>query len=201
MLLAALAGFGSGLSLIVVIGAQNAFVLRQGLRREHVFAICTLCAVADALLITLGVVGLGAVVERAPIALEIMRWAGVAFLLVYAAFALRRALKSSTLSTEGNAASLTLAAALAQAAAFTFLNPHVYLDTMLLLGSIANTYGPVLCWAFASGAATASIVWFFGLGYGARILTPLFAKPIAWRILDFIIAATMLFIALTLILR
>ncbi|MDR0848636.1 MAG: LysE/ArgO family amino acid transporter [Propionibacteriaceae bacterium] len=199
MLTAALAGLGSGFSLIVAIGAQNAFVLRQGIRREHIFAICLLCALSDAVLITLGIVGLGALVERAPIALDIMRWAGVVFLLAYAVFALKRAMKPKAMDVDSSAGTrLGLGAALAQAAAFTYLNPHVYLDTVMLLGSIANTHGPTLRWWFAAGAVTASVLWFFGLGYGARLLAPLFAKPLAWRVLDVLIAAVMVFIAVTL---
>jgi L-lysine exporter family protein LysE/ArgO len=200
MLSSVLAGFGSGMSLIVAIGAQNAFVLRQGIRRERVFAICLLCAASDALLITLGIAGLGVVVEQAPIALVILRWAGVAFLVAYAGFALRRAFRPAALVAEPAATpGLTLAAALTQAAAFTYLNPHVYIDTMLLLGGIANTHGPELSWLFAAGAVGASVVWFFGLGYGARLLAPLFAKPVAWRVLDTLIAAVMLGIAVTLV--
>jgi L-lysine exporter family protein LysE/ArgO len=196
---AGFAGLGSGLSLIVAIGAQNAFVLRQGLRREHVFWICLLCALSDAALISLGVVGLGAVVEAAPAAIEVLRWAGVAFLGVYACFALRRAVRASSM-TVNDGPSLALGAALAQAAAFTFLNPHVYLDTVLFLGSLANTHGPVLCWVFAAGATLGSFLWFFSLGYGARALTPLFAKPLAWRILDVLIAAVMAVLAISLVL-
>lgn len=200
MLTVALAGFGSGLSLIVAIGAQNAYVLRQGIRREHVFPICLLCALSDALLIAAGIVGLGALVERVPIALDIMRWAGVVFLLAYAVFAFRRAMKPSAMTIDSTTGKgLSLGAALAQAAAFTYLNPHVYLDTVMLLGSIANTHGTTLRWLFMGGAVTASFLWFFGLGYGARLLAPLFSKPIAWRILDVLIAAVMVAIAVTLI--
>jgi L-lysine exporter family protein LysE/ArgO len=158
--------------------------------------ICLVCAVSDALLITLGVIGAGEVVERAPAALQVMRWAGAAFLAVYAVLALRRAARPGALLAHATGArGLALGAAIGQTMAFTYLNPHVYLDTMVLLGSIANTHGPALRWAFAGGAATASFVWFFGLGYGARLLAPLFAKAVAWRVFDCVIAGTMLAIA------
>jgi L-lysine exporter family protein LysE/ArgO len=199
MLLALLAGFGSGMSLIVAIGAQNAFVLRQGIRREHVFPICALCATADALLITVGVLGLGVVADSgAAIALQIMRWAGVAFLVAYAMLAIRRALRPETLEAGDTRRATTLGVAMTQAVAFTFLNPHVYLDTVVLLGSLANTYGTTMRWAFVMGAVGASVSWFFGLGYGARLLAPVFTKPLAWRILDSLIAVVMLGIAVSL---
>ena len=196
----ALAGLGTGLSLIVAIGAQNAFVLRQGIRREHVFMVCLFCALSDAALITVGVLGLGAVAGAgAAFALEVMRWAGVVFLVVYAIFAIRRALKPAILDAGDTKVGITLTAAIAQGAAFTFLNPHVYLDTVVLLGSLANTYGETLRWAFAAGAVCASFVWFFGLGYGARLLAPAFSKPMSWRVLDSLIALVMIGIAASLI--
>ena len=198
MLTSLVAGFGTGLSLIVAIGAQNAFVLRQGIRREHVGAVAGLCALSDAALIVAGVLGIGTVVERAPVVLDIVRWGGVVFLLGYAVIALRRALRPEVLRAVADGAGTTLAAALTTAAALTFLNPHVYLDTVLLLGSIANQHGDDGRWDFATGAVLASLVWFFGLGYGARRLAPLFAKPVAWRVLDASIAAVMTLIALSL---
>ena len=198
MLTSLVAGFGTGLSLIVAIGAQNAFVLRQGIRREHVGAVAGLCALSDAALIVAGVLGIGTVVERAPVVLDVVRWGGVVFLLGYAVIALRRALRPEVLRAVADGAGTTLAAALATAAALTFLNPHVYLDTVLLLGSIANQHGDDGRWDFATGAVLASLVWFFGLGYGARRLAPLFAKPVAWRVLDASIAAVMTLIALSL---
>ena len=193
-----LAGLGSGLSLIVAIGAQNAFVLRQGLRREHVGAVALLCALADALLIGAGVLGIGTLVERAPVVLDVVRWGGVVFLLGYAGLALRRAVHPDGLSTGESRTRASLGTALAAAAALTFLNPHVYLDTVLLLGSIANQHGPDGRWVFAAGATLGSFAWFFGLGYGARRLAPLFAQPVAWRVLDGLIAVVMTLIALSL---
>jgi L-lysine exporter family protein LysE/ArgO len=187
------------MSLIVAIGAQNAFVLRQGIRREHVFPICALCATADALLITAGALGLGMVADSgAAVALQIMRWAGVAFLVAYAMLAIRRAVKPAILEAGDTGKATPLGAALTQAVAFTFLNPHVYLDTVVLLGSLANTYGTTMRWAFVVGAVGASVSWFFGLGYGARLLAPVFTRPLAWRILDSLIAVVMLGIAVSL---
>jgi L-lysine exporter family protein LysE/ArgO len=193
-----LAGLGSGLSLIVAIGAQNAFVLRQGIRREHVGPVALLCALADALLVGAGVLGIGALVEQAPVVLDVVRWGGVAFLLGYAALALRRAVHTEALRAGESGAGASLKAALTTAAALTFLNPHVYLDTVLLLGSIANQHGDDGRWVFAVGAALGSFAWFFGLGYGARRLAPLFAQPTAWRVLDGLIAVVMTLIALSL---
>lgn len=198
MLTTLLAGLGTGLSLIVAIGAQNAFVLRQGIRREHVGPVALLCALADALLIGAGVLGIGTLVERAPVVLDVVRWGGVAFLLCYAQLALRRAVHPDALRAGASGTGASLRAALATAAALTFLNPHVYLDTVLLLGSIANQHGDNGRWLFATGAALASFGWFFGLGYGARRLAPLFAKPMAWRVLDGLIAVVMTLIALSL---
>lgn len=192
-----LIGIGSGLSLIMAIGAQNAFVLRQGIRREHVLPVVLICGLTDALLETLGVAGIGFVVERAPIVLEIVRWGGVVFLLWYAWTAVRRAMKPEGMivdqSANGTAGSLkrTVLACLA----ITYLNPHVYLDTMVLMGSIGNAQGDPEKWWFAAGGAIASVVWFFALGYGARLLTRFFATPRSWQVLDGIVAAVMLVIA------
>jgi L-lysine exporter family protein LysE/ArgO len=182
-----IAGFGAGASLIIAIGSQNAFVLRQGIRREHVLPIA-------------GVAGIGAIVQAAPIALEIIRWAGAAFLVGYAIFAARRAFKPSALQAAPENTT-SLKAAIATALALTWLNPHVYLDTVVVLGSIANAWAPEYRWFFAAGACLASIVWFTALGYGARLLAPVFSKPTAWRILDASIAVVMLVLALSLILR
>ena len=198
MITTLLAGLGSGLSLIVAIGAQNAFVLRQGIRREHVGPVALLCALADALLIGAGVLGIGTVVEQAPVALDVVKWGGVAFLLSYAALALRRAVHTEVLWAGESRSGVSVKAALTTAAALTFLNPHVYLDTVLLLGSIANQHGDDGRWAFAAGASLGSFAWFFGLGYGARRLAPLFAQPMAWRVLDALIAVVMTLIALSL---
>ena len=198
MLTTLLAGLGSGLSLIVAIGAQNAFVLRQGIRREHVGPVALLCALADALLIAAGVLGIGTLVERAPAVLDVVRWGGVSFLLCYAALALHRAVHPEVLRAGESRDGVSLGAALTTAAALTFLNPHVYLDTVLLLGSIANQHGDDGRWVFAAGAALGSFAWFFGLGYGARRLAPLFANVVAWRVLDALIALVMTVIALSL---
>lgn len=193
-----LTGFATGLSLIVAIGAQNAFVLRQGLRREHVLPVAALCATADALLVTAGVAGVGTLVESAPLVVDVLRWGGVAFLLAYAALALRRALRPGALVVEDRAPSRLLPV-LGTAAALTFLNPHVYLDTVLLLGSIAAQHGPDGRWVFAAGAVIASVVWFFGFGLGARRLAPLFTRPAAWRVVDLLVAAVMVAVAVGLV--
>jgi len=198
MLLTALAGFGFGLSLIVAIGAQNAFVLRQGLRREHVLAVVVVCAVSDAVLILLGIAGAGAVIASAPVVLTVVRYAGAAFLFAYGVFAARRALRPTALTADGPAVRSSLAATLATVLALTWLNPHVYLDTVVLLGSIANTHGDDRWW-FGIGAVLGSIVWFTALGFGARLLQPVFARPAAWRVLDAIIAVVMVALAVSLL--
>lgn len=187
-------GFLIGGSLIIAIGAQNAFVLRQGIKREHVFAVALFCGLSDALLIALGVAGLGVLIERVPGLLLGVTLFGIAFLVWYGLKAARRALAPSALEV-GEGRPLTLAEALGACAAFTLLNPHVYLDTVILVGSLAAPYSGPARWAYGFGAASASFVWFFSLAYGARFLTPLFAKPIAWRFLDAIIACIMFLIA------
>jgi len=196
--LAALAGAGFGLSLIVAIGGQNAFVLRQGLRREHVFTIVAICALSDALLIVLGVLGLGSLIAGVPVVLNIIEIAGGLFLVTYGVLAAKRAVKPGELTTDPSGAPLKWGAAVATVLALTYLNPHVYLDTVLLLGSVAGTYGDNRWW-FAAGAAMGSIVWFSALGFGARLLRPVFAKPVAWRILDAVIAVVMCAIGLSLL--
>ena len=198
MILSALAGFGFGLSLIVAIGAQNAFVLRQGLRREHVLAVVLVCALSDAALILLGIAGAGAVFAVFPAALVVVRYAGAAFLLVYAFLAARRAWRPAAREAGVPAVRTSLAAALATCLALTWLNPHVDLDTVVLLGSVANAHGDDRWW-FGLGAALGSIVWFTALGYGARLLQPVFARPAAWRVLDAVIAVTMVAIAVSLV--
>ena len=198
MILAALSGLGFGLSLIVAIGAQNAFVLRQGLRREHVVPVVAICALSDAILIVVGVGGLGTVVQLAPWLLVVVRVAGAAFLLGYGFLAARRALRASTLTADSDGAATTLRTAVLTVLALTWLNPHVYLDTVVLLGSVAGTHGDNRWW-FALGAAIASVAWFSALGFGARLLRPLFARPISWRILDGVIALVMTAIAVSLI--
>jgi L-lysine exporter family protein LysE/ArgO len=230
--LAVFAGLGFGLSLIVAIGAQNAFVLRQGLLRRHVGAVVAVCALSDVALIALGIGGLGAVFQQLPVLMTIARIGGAAFLVVYGVLAARRALRPSALladeaqpetastaatdrsgpdaSTEPDAgtgprtrtrasvATGSLAATITTCLALTWLNPHVYLDTVVLLGSVANSHGDSR-WIFGAGAALGSVLWFTALGYGARLLQPLFARPAAWRVLDGVIALVMTAIAVTLL--
>ena len=193
-----LAGFGFGLSLIVAIGAQNAFVLRQGLLRKHVLAVVAVCALSDALLILLGIGGAGIVFTALPWLTTVVRIAGAAFLLTYAVLAARRAIKPKAMDAADPQASPTLLPTVLTVLALTWLNPHVYLDTVVLLGSVANTRGEAR-WLFGAGAAVASIVWFTALGYGARLLQPIFARPSAWRVLDAIIALVMASIAASLL--
>ncbi|MFF5483293.1 LysE/ArgO family amino acid transporter [Streptomyces sp. NPDC012935] len=194
----AAAGFGTGLSLIVAIGAQNAFVLRQGIRREAVLAVVGICALSDALLITLGVAGVGAVVVAWPGVLTAVAWVGGAFLLCYGALAARRAFKpGGALLTDGEAAGSRRRAVLT-CLAMTWLNPHVYLDTVFLLGTVAADRGPMR-WTFGLGAVLASLCWFAALGFGARLLSRHLAKPAAWRVLDGLVAATMIVLGATLI--
>jgi L-lysine exporter family protein LysE/ArgO len=189
MLTAVLAGFFLGGSLIIAIGAQNAFVLRQGLLRQHVFSLVLFCAVSDAALILLGVAGFGEAIKAAPSLLKAVTWGGAAFLFWYGFTAFRRAMSTNALDT-GHGAGMSLKAALAQGAAFTWLNPHVYLDTVVLVGGISTTFGDNRWW-YALGAATASFAWFFALGYGARLLIPVFRKPVAWKALDILIGCVM----------
>jgi len=202
VILSLLVGAGSGLSLIVAIGAQNAFVLRQGIRREHVLPVVLICGLTDAVLETLGVAGIGLVIERAPILLGIVRWGGVVFLLWYAWSAARRAMRPEALvADDGDAGSRagSLRRTVLACLAITYLNPHVYLDTMVLMGSIGNAQGDPARWWFVAGGALASIVWFFVLGYGARALTRFFATPRSWQVLDWIVAVIMLVIAARLV--
>ncbi|NJC24304.1 L-lysine exporter family protein LysE/ArgO [Arthrobacter pigmenti] len=199
MLDSTLTGFVAGLSLIIAIGSQNAFVLRQGLRRSHVALVVAVCALSDIALITLGVGGLGVVIEHAPVLLEVIRWAGAAFLLGYAVLAGLRAVRGEQLDVTKGRGCGSWRTALATCLALTWLNPHVYLDTVLLLGSLASTHGIQGRWWFAIGACAGSIVWFTALGVGARYLAPLFNRRLAWRILDGVIAAVMLALAISLI--
>ena len=188
-----LPGFLTGLALIVAIGAQNAFVLRQGLLRSHVGVVVAICAVSDAVLIAAGVAGIGTVVEEAPVALDVVRWLGVAFLTWYGVTALLRARHAEGLAAARASAGGRRTAVLT-AVALTWLNPHVYLDTVLLLGSVANQHGGDRWW-FALGAVLGSVVWFTGLGYGARRAAGWLSSPRAWRVLDVLIGLTMLAIA------
>ncbi|GAA4204472.1 LysE/ArgO family amino acid transporter [Actinocatenispora rupis] len=197
-LLAALSGLGFGLSLIVAIGAQNAFVLRQGLRREYVAVVVVVCTASDVVLIAAGVGGLGAVVRALPQVLVAARIAGAAFLLGYAVLAARRALRPGVLAAETTGRRVALPAVLATSLALTWLNPHVYLDTVVLLGSVAATHGAYRWW-FGAGAVVASTIWFVALGYGAGLLRPLFSRPATWRVLDGAIALIMLAVAALLV--
>ncbi|MEV5847154.1 LysE/ArgO family amino acid transporter [Streptomyces sp. NPDC048179] len=198
-LTAAAAGFGSGLSLIVAIGAQNAFVLRQGVRRDAVLAVVGICALSDAVLIALGVGGVGAIVVAWPDAVRAVGLIGGVFLLCYGVLAARRVLRPGTgaLVAEGEAAGSRRRAVLT-CLAMTWLNPHVYLDTVFLLGSLAADRGD-LRWTFGLGAALASLCWFAALGFGARLLGRYLARPAAWRVLDGLVALTMIGLGLMLV--
>ena len=199
LLLHAASGFGMGISLIAAIGAQNAFVLRQGIRRERVLVIVAICALSDALLIALGIGGIGFVIERMPVALDVVRFAGAAFLFAYGLLAAKRVFSPRALAGESGGAAMPLWSVIATCLALTWLNPHVYLDTVLLLGSVASGHGTSGRWWFGAGAIVASIVWFAGLGFGARLLRGVFAKPVAWRVLDGIIAAVMIALGIQLL--
>jgi L-lysine exporter family protein LysE/ArgO len=194
---ALLAGFFLGGSLIIAIGAQNAFVLRQGLHKQHVFALALFCAVSDATLILLGVAGFGEAIKAAPTLLKAVTWGGAVFLLWYGFTAFRRAMQANALQT-GQGGGLLLRAAIAQCAAFTWLNPHVYLDTVVLVGGISTTFGDNRWW-YALGAVAASFIWFFALAYGARLLTPVFQNPAAWKVLDLGIGCVMVMLAIKLL--
>jgi L-lysine exporter family protein LysE/ArgO len=196
----AAAGLGTGLSLIVAIGAQNAYVLRQGVRREHVGAIVTICAASDAVLITAGIGGLGAVVRSVPTAVTAIAWIGAVFLVTYGILAAKRAWKQSEHLDSGGPADKSLRSAVLTSLALTWLNPHVYLDTVLLLGTVGNSYGGTR-WYFAAGAVTGSVLWFSGLGFGAGRLGRLLARPKAWRVLDGVIAVTMIMLGVTMATR
>ena len=201
MFTASLDGLLTGFSLIVAIGAQNAFVLRQGLRKEHVVPVVTICMLSDFALITAGVSGVGAIVHHAAWALLAIRWFGVVFLTGYGLSAAWRARRPAALSAggpSGRGVVVPLAPTVRRTLALTWLNPHVYLDTVVLLGSIANTHGPSGRWWFAVGTCVASTLWFCGLGYGARFAARPLTTPRAWQILDLLIAATMLAIAVEL---
>jgi len=184
-----IAGFLSGAVLIIAIGAQNSFVLRQGIRREHVLPVVLICALADALLIAAGIAGMGALIQSAPMVVTVTRYGGAAFLLAYGWIAAKRALHPQPLTVDDKVGA-SLGVAVATCLAFTFLNPHVYLDTVILLGSLANNRGAGK-WYFWLGAVLSSFTWFFSLGFGARLLRPLFNRAAAWRVLDTLIAATM----------
>jgi L-lysine exporter family protein LysE/ArgO len=213
-----LAGLGLGFSLIVAIGAQNLFVLRQGVRREHLLVVAAICAISDAILIVLGVSGIGLVLTAVPWLVEAVRWAGAAFLVGYGLLAARRAWRPSgeALEVAESTASAHDASAdtpgrvvtaprtrliptMLTCLALTWLNPHVYLDTVFLVGTVANSHGDDR-WVFAAGAMIASVLWFFGLALGARYLGRWLSTPRAWRILDAVIAVVMIAIAIGLVL-
>lgn len=200
ILSAALSGLLLGASLIIAIGAQNAFILRQGLLRSHVFILCLICAVSDTLLIAAGVAGLGTLVAGSPMLLSVVTLGGALFLGAYSLLAFRRAFHPHGMEAV-KPERMTLKAAVATCLAFTFLNPHVYLDMVVLIGSLSATHHGIARIAYSAGASLASFIWFFGLGYGARLLEPVFAKPAAWRALDGIIGVVMGLLALGLVLR
>ncbi|MGC5171338.1 LysE/ArgO family amino acid transporter [Microbacterium sp. DT81.1] len=213
------AGFALGLSLIVAIGAQNVFVLRQGIRREHVLAVVLVCALSDAVLIIAGITGVGLALEAVPWLVDAARWLGAAFLIAYGILAARRAWRPSGAVLDAGAsgetapnpgmhgtvavrtgvgASTALAPAVLTCLALTWLNPHVYLDTVFLLGSIGSTHGDGR-WLFAAGAVVASFTWFFALGFGARYLGRWLNSPLSWRVLDAIIAVVMIALGVSLV--
>jgi L-lysine exporter family protein LysE/ArgO len=196
-----LEGFGLGATLIIAIGAQNAFVLRQGLLRQHVFITALICFLCDVTLITLGVAGLGAVIEAAPVLLKIMTWGGATFLFIYGLRSFRNAFKPQKLEAENysDKPATSVRSTVFAVLAFSLLNPHVYLDTVILLGGLGARHPAAERPSFILGATTASLIWFFGLAYGASLLTPLFRKPVTWRVLDVLIGCVMWLIAARLV--
>ena len=198
MLTAYMNGFGVAFSLILAIGAQNAFVLKQGLRREHVLPIVLVCAVSDAVLISVGVFGFAALTGFLPALAPVMLWLGAAFLFAYGAFSFWRAWQGGAALDPATGAGLSLRAAVLFCLAITWLNPHVYLDTVLLIGSIASRFQGAQ-FAFWAGAVTSSFTFFFALGFGARLLAPIMARPASWRVLEVLIGCIMWAIALGLI--
>ena len=186
-------GVLSGFALIIAIGAQNAFVIRQGLQRQHVLTVVLFCAISDALLIAAGTAGLGKVIESAPEVLEIVRWFGVTYLIFFGLKSLRSAFRHNTLTLEqGNLVSRkrTILTVLG----LTFLNPHVYLDTVIFLGSIANQF-PADKWFFSAGAMTASFLWFFFIGFGSKMAARFMVKVVFWKVLDLAVAIIMFTLA------
>lgn len=197
---ASLAGFFLGGSLIVAIGAQNAFILRQGLVRSHVLVVVLIAAASDALLISAGIAGLGSIVARSTVLIAIVTIGGAAFLFCYAFMAFRRALQPQGMEAAQKSEG-SLWAAASTCLALTFLNPHVYLDTVLLIGGLSGRYEGIARLAFGVGACVASFIWFFALGYGARLLAPVFVNPFAWRVLDVLIGLVMAVLATGLVVR
>lgn len=200
MLTVALTGLVTGLGLIVAIGAQNAFVLRQGLLRSHVAAVVAICAFSDVLLIVAGVAGIGALIESAPWLITAARGFGAAFLTWYGLTALRAAFTAKALEAGGGPVPGSRRSVLLRAVALTWLNPHVYLDTVILLGSVAATHGSAGRWWFGLGACVGSILWFSGLGFGAQRASRFVTRPSAWRVIDVLTGLTMLAVALSLVL-
>ncbi len=198
MLAYIITGFFTSLALIVAIGAQNVFILRQGLQGQHLLPLVLFCGLADTVLIILGVAGLGVVIESTAWAMNVLRYGGALFLFYHGSKALQRAWQNNSMVID-NAEVLSLPNALLMVAGFTFLNPHVYLDTVILIGVLANQAGEYR-WHFAAGGVLASISWFFMLGYGASLLSPWFQKSIAWKILDSAIALVMFSIGISLLL-
>ena len=186
-----LTGFSISLSLIVVIGSQNSFVLRQGLRREHVGPVVLVCALLDIVLMTVGVGGLAASMGSYPLAMNLLAWAGAVVLLVYGVQALRRALSAESLNATTAGSTQTLRAVVVHGLSLSLLNPHVDLDTVVLVGAVGARQPAGTQWAFLLGAGTASSLWFAGLGFGARLLAPVFARPRAWQALDVFVAVTL----------
>jgi L-lysine exporter family protein LysE/ArgO len=188
-----LPGVLTSMSLIMAIGAQNAFVIRQALTRKHVLVMVLICATSDALLILAGIAGLGAVIQGLPWLFEVLRWFGVAYLTWFGINSLRSAFKGESMDA-ATAESKTLKQVIVSLLGFTFLNPHVYLDTVILLGSIGTTFGDSK-WIFAAGASLGSLIWFFSIGYGAKAASRFMSKPLFWKVLDIVIAVIMFAIA------
>lgn len=193
-----LSGLGAGLALIIAIGAQNAYVLRQGIRRQHVGVVVGICLAADALLIALGTLGIGVIVERASWLLTTLRWAGVVYLVWFALRSFHAAWRPGSLTADdGGGSGSSWRAVAVMTLSLTFLNPHVYLDTVVMLGNLANQHGDAR-WVFAGGAVTGSFVWFPALGLGARALAKSLARPAVWRGIDIGVGIVMLVIAFSL---
>lgn len=195
-MVAFLPGLLAGLSLIIAIGAQNAFVIRQGLTKKHVLLVVAICALSDAVLIFLGIGGLGAIIQGLPWLLEVIRWFGVVYLAWFGIKSLRSAFKNQSLNASG-VQSGTASKVVLTVLGFTWLNPHVYLDTVILLGSIGNQFGYGK-WIFATGASVASVLWFSAIGFGAKAASGVMRKPSFWKVLDIVIAAVMFSIAIML---
>lgn len=193
-----ISGFLLGLGLIAAIGAQNAFVLKQGLQKRHVLAVSLTCALSDTILIMAGVAGFGALIAAAPGIQTVMAWAGAVFLAVYAIKSFLAAITNRSALDPATTGAASLSATITTCLAFTWLNPHVYLDTVVLLGSVSTNYGADR-FLFGLGAVTASFLFFFALGFGARLLRPLFARPVAWRVLDLLVGLVMTILAAKLI--